>query len=144
MINSTEGVFFAEMAALSNSGNYRLITLSDGTTSNRVFIGFRLDTGYIYYFVIVGGSTVASHITSTTSLDFSKVAVKWKANDFALWINGSEISTDTSGSSFTANTLNTLQMNEGDGSGFEFHGKVKQLQVFKTALSDSELATLTT
>ena len=144
LINSEEGVLFLEMAALSNSGNYRLITLSDGTTSNRVFIGFRLDTGYIYYFVIVGGSTVASHITSTTSLDFSKVAVKWKANDFALWINGSEISTDTSGSSFTANTLNTLQMNEGDGSGFEFHGKVKQLQVFKTALTDTELATLTT
>jgi len=144
LINSPEGVLFLEMAALSNSGNYRLITLSDGNTSNRVFIGFRLDTGYIYYFVIVGGSTVASHITSTTSLDFSKIAVKWKANDFALWIDGSEISTVTSGSSFSANTLNTLQMNEGDGSGFEFHGKVKQLQIFKNALSDSELATLTT
>ena len=143
LINSTEGVFFAEMAALSNSGNYRLITLSDGTTSNRVFIGFRLDTGYIYYFVIVGGSTVASHITSTTSLDFSKIAVKWKANDFALWINGSEISTQTSGNSFSANTLNTLQMNEGDGAGFEFHGKVKQLQVYDTALTDNQLIQLT-
>ena len=137
-------MLFIEMAALSNSGNYRIITLSDGTTSNRVLIGFRLDTGYIYYFVIVGGSTVAYHITSTTSLDFSKVAVKWKTNDFALWINGSEISTDTSGSSFSANTLNTLQNNEGNGSGFEFFGKVKQLQVFETALTDTELATLTT
>ena len=99
--------------------------------------------GYIYYFVIVGGSTVASHITSTTSLDFSKVAVKWKANDFALWINGSEISTDTSGSSFSANTLNTLQMNEGDGAGFEFYGKVKGLAVYNEALSESQLMQLT-
>ena len=142
-VNSTEGVLFVDYASLSNSGNYRLICLSDGTTSNRVFIGFRLDTGYIYYFVIVGGSTVASHITSTTSLDFSKVAVKWKANDFALWINGSEISTDTSGSSFSANTLNTLQMNEGDGAGFEFYGKIKGLAVYNEALSESQLMQLT-
>ena len=142
-VNSTEGVLFVDYASLSNSGNYRLICLSDGTTTNRVFIGFRLDTGYIYYFVIVGGSTVASHITSTTSLDFSKVAVKWKANDFALWIDGSEISTDTSGSSFSANTLNTLQMNEGDGAGFEFYGKVKGLAVYNEALSESQLMQLT-
>ena len=142
-VNSTEGVLFVDYASLSNSGNYRLICLSDGTTSNRVFIGLRLDTGYVYYFVIVGGSTVASHITSTTSLDFSKVAVKWKANDFALWINGSEISTDTSGSSFSANTLNTLQMNEGDGAGFEFYGKVKGLAVYNEALSESQLMQLT-
>jgi len=141
--NSTEGVLFVDYASLSNSGNYRLICLSDSTTSNRVFIGFRLDTGYIYYFVIVGGSTVASHITSTTSLNFSKVAVKWKANDFALWINGSEISTDTSGSSFSANTLNTLQMNEGDGAGFDFYGKVKGLATYNRALTDTELYTIT-
>ena len=40
--------------------------------------------------------------------------------------------------------LNRLGFDDGDGAGNEFFGKVKQLQIFKTALSDSELATLTT
>ena len=145
ILPSEEGILYAEIASLSNSGNYRLICLSDGTTSNRVFIGFRLDTGYIYYFVIVGGSTVASHITSTTSLNFSKVAVKWKANDFALWINGSEISTDTSGSSFSANTLSTINLNEGDGAGFDFYGKIRDIRVYNTKeMTDSEVDILLT
>lgn len=145
ILPSEEGILYAEIASLSNSGNYRLICLSDGTTSNRVFIGFRLDTGYIYYFVIVGGSTVASHITSTTSLNFSKVAVKWKANDFALWINGSEIATDTSGSSFSANTLSTINLNEGDGAGFDFYGKIRDIRVYNTKeMTDSEIDILLT
>jgi hypothetical protein len=62
ILPSEEGILYVETASLSNSGNYRLICLSDGTTSNRVFIGFRLDTGYIYYFVIVGGSMKLLHI----------------------------------------------------------------------------------
>lgn len=145
ILPSEEGILYAEIASLSNSGNYRLICLSDGTTSNRVFIGLRLDTGYIYYFVIGGGSTVASHITSTTSLNFSKVAVKWKANDFALWINGSEIATDTSGSSFSANTLSTINLNEGDGAGFDFYGKIRDIRVYNTKeMTDSEVDILLT
>ena len=142
--NSTEGVLYLDFASLNNAGNYRLISLSDGTTSNRLFIGFRLDTGYLYYFVIVAGSTQASNITTITATDFTKVAVKWKANDFALWVDGVEISSDTSGISFPADTLNTIQMNEGDGAGFEFYGKVKDLRVYNEALTDAQLQTLTT
>ena len=29
-----------------------------------------------------------------------KAAVKYKANDFALWVNGVEVNTDTSGATF--------------------------------------------
>ena len=142
-VNSTEGVLFVDYASLSNSGNYRMITLSDGTTSNRIFIAFRQNTGYIYYFVIVGGSTSASYITSTTSLNFSKVALKWKANDFAFYVNGTLVHTDTSGSTFSAGTLTTLQFNEGDGAAFEFYGKIKGLAVYNEALTDAQLIELT-
>ena len=50
-----------------------------------------------------------------------------------------EVSTDTSGGVPTG--LNEFTFNQTSS---DFYGKVKQLQVFKTALSDSELATLTT
>ena len=36
--------------------------------------------------------------TLSNSEQFNKIAFKYKANDFALWINGVEVDTDTSGS----------------------------------------------
>ena len=32
-----------------------------------------------------------------TKVNNNKIALKYKANDFALWINGTEVATDTSG-----------------------------------------------
>jgi hypothetical protein len=49
-------------------------------------IGFRNDTGNIYYQVAVSGVIQASFISSQSSINtaFSKVAAKWKVNDFAI------------------------------------------------------------
>jgi len=145
LINSTEGVLFVEMAALSNDLSYRYITLSDGTNSNYVIIryynnsnrisAYLVNSGYVY------GST-AFTISDVTS--FSKVAFKWKVNDFALWIDGAERSTQSSGTTFSSGVLNSLYFSEADGSGNTFYGKVKQLQVYKTALTDVQLEALTT
>ena len=43
---------------------------------------------------------------------------------------------------FLANSLNTLQLADGNGSA-NFYGKVKQLQVYDTALTDEQLLQLT-
>ena len=83
------------------------------------------------------------HIQSNITI-FNKVAFSWKLNQFKLFANGSQVgSTDTSGSVNLAGTLNKLSFDYGNGA-LDFEGKVKQLQVFKTALTDTELATLTT
>ena len=141
LINSTEGVLFVEMAALSESGNYRELGLSDGTTSNRVLISYKSTDNVIRGSFQGSGGTNLEY-TVASSEDFHKIAVKWKVNDFALWVDGVERATDTSGSSFPADTLNSLNFNSGAG-GDIFYGKVKQLQVYKTALTDTQLAALT-
>ena len=140
-INSEEGVLFVEMAALANDGNTRYLSLNDGTTNNRVTILYYSGNNNIRTIISSGGSNIVDKNTGVTSaLDFHKIAVKWKENDFALWVDGVERKTDTSGLAPTG--LNTLSF---DQLGFDnLFGKVRQLQVFKTALSDSELATLTT
>jgi hypothetical protein len=69
-----------------------------------------------------------------------KIAYKYKQNDFSLWVNGFERGTDTSGSVPTG--LTKLNFDNGAG-GNDFYGKSKQLMAFKTALTDSELETLT-
>ena len=141
LINSTEGVLYAEIAALADDGTYRELGLSDGTTSNRVLISFINSTNTIRgNFNGTGGDNL--FYTVTDSKDFHKVAVKWKANDFALWVDGLERDTDTSGASFSSNTLNTLKFNSGV-TGDKFYGKCKALAVFNEALSDDELNNLT-
>ena len=79
--------------------------------------------------------------SSEDILSFNKIAIKYKENDFALWINGVEVDTDTSG--ITPVAISSLQFDRGD-SFINFYGKVRNVQVFTEALSDAELISLTT
>ena len=140
-INSTEGVLYAEIAAFSTTGSAGLVSLNNGTTSNRVTV--ELDGANIKVRFVVGGSSIGIFNYATTITETSKIAAKYKANDFALWVNGTEQVAITSGSSFSSNTLNELSFDRGDGNEV-FNGKLNALQVYKEALTDTELATLTT
>jgi hypothetical protein len=119
--NSTEGVLYAEIAALSNDQTNRRITISDGTNTNRIVTGYNTTSNQIFYFVVVGGSTVASgNYTSSDITQFSKIAIKYKVNDFALWVDGTERHTDSSGAIFSADTLDSLQFEQGAGARYIF------------------------
>ena len=74
--------------------------------------------------------------------EFNKIAIKYKVNDFALWVNGIELATDTSGTTFSSGTLTNVNFDDGSGNA-DFYGNTKQLQYFQTALTDSELEELT-
>jgi hypothetical protein len=142
LINSEEGVLFVEMAALSDDLTFRTISLSDNTSSNRCVLRYGGTTNYINVLILSGGSTVFdNNYTLSEITDFNKIAVKWKVNDFALWVDGFERATAAVGSAPIG--LSQLQLSNYDNSGNEFYGKVKQLQVFKTALTDDELTILT-
>lgn len=144
-INSSEGVLYAEFETFPFDSTDRFISLSDGSLNNRVI--FYLNKGADNLFtsqVIVGG--VAQAIMSDSSFtltQFNKVALKYKENDFALWVNGVEVATDSSGSTFSSGTLTRLAFDRGTDVE-RFVGKVKDLRVYDVALSDSELQTLTT
>ena len=143
--NSTEGVLYAEISALANDLTNRRITISDGTNTNRVVTGYNTTSNQIFYFVVVGGSTVASgNYTSSDITELSKIAIKFKANDFALWVDGVERHTDTSGAIFSANTLSSLQFEQGSGGALFFYGNTKDIRVYNEALTDAQLQTLTT
>ena len=68
--------------------------------------------------------------------------MKFKVNDIALWIDGSQVGTDTSANVFSANTLNEVSFNQGNNSN-QFYGKVKGLAVYNEALTDAQLIELT-
>jgi len=139
LINSTEGVLYAEIAALANDGTYRY-SISDGTNNNNIYI--ELGSSNVSAVGRLSGVNQFALSSSQTITNTNKIALKYKANDFALWINGTEVAIDTSGSTYLANTLNSLQFDRGDGF-IDFYGKCKALAVFNEALSDDELNNLT-
>ena len=143
--NDSEGVLFAEIASFVSSGTSRRIAISDGAVSgggnNRLEILYSSSTNLINFQVFSGGIFQGSRSYTVTDItDFNKVAVKYKKDDYALWINSVEVATMTSGNTPTG--LNTLRFEDGSG-GNDFYGKCKQLIYFNEALSDSELQTLT-
>jgi len=138
--NDSEGVLFAEIAALSNDGTSRRLSISDGSNSNQVSIIYG-SSNSISPTIYSGGSfQMGGSHTLTDQTDTIKVALKYSTNDSALWVNGIEVLTDTSVT--TPIGLNQARFEYGDGSN-DFYGKSKQLMTFKTALTDSELETLT-
>ena len=140
-INSTEGVLYAEISANSNDLSFRLLSLSDGTTSNRVYIGFGSVSNQLTASLTSGGSQQAllNHIVSDET-QYNKVALKYKLNELSLFVNGSKVATDTT---VTMPTLTSLQFTSGSTFS-KFFGKTKAVAVWKEALTDTELQKLTT
>lgn len=148
--NGEEGVLYCEIAAFSNSGIERSISLSDGSGSlanNRIVLSYKATSNRLGVDIVVEGHVPAQFnvLLSDPTTDFHKIAVKWKINDFALWVNGVEVGTDTSTTNriFADNTLDNLSFTRSDGYD-GFYGKTKDLRVFNTALTDAELTELTT
>ena len=140
--NSTEGVLYAEVAALADDGTNRYITLNSG---------FKNDSVRIYYNSL-SQNQISIQVRSTDNVqaiynytlsdvrDFVKVAILYKLNEFKMYVNGSLVYTDTSG--LTPIGLSELDF---DSAGAEsFYGKVKSVITFNTALTDAELTCLTT
>ena len=144
LINSTEGTLFVEMAALSDDETYRTISLSDGTNDNTIRIEYEGSVSNRFRAVYAENGDYTGGITHTFDItQNAKIAYKYAENSLALWINGVEIGTYTATKAMMApNTVNTLDFARADGAN-NFFGKVKQLQVYDTALTDNQLIQLT-
>lgn len=141
-IGQTEGTIFLDITRDSlESYTQRVFTLSDGTTSN--IIGFQLTASNQINFYVENGGTNQVIITknnATTANVNVKIAAAYKENDFVLYIDGTQVGVDTSGSVPTTSVIKYANAN---GS-FQYVGSVNNTKIYNTRLSNSELATLTT
>jgi hypothetical protein len=139
LISSTEGVLYAEISDFNND-SFRQLTISSGSNSNAISIMNTTTENQVVCFVNNGGVTQASISTFLNSThEFNKIAIKYKLNDFSVYINGFEIGVDTNGTLPTG--LNTLNFDNGAGTG-NVYGNTKCVAVFKEALTDLELECL--
>lgn len=143
-INSIEGIFYLEISALANTGTFRDFSISDGTSSNRFSLTLNNDANSIRLSVVVGGVNKPGNVINVDNLlNYNKVALKYKSNDCALFVNGVKYSVINSEYFTTNNILNKISSDNGSG-GSKFYGKIKNIQVYPTVLTDAELITLTT
>ena len=142
LINSTQGVLYAEISALANDGTSRHFSINDGSAANKVEIYFDSTSNEINGHINVNGASSAIFSQVITSVStFNKVLVKYKLNDFLFFVNGFKLGTDTSGVVFPNGTLNNLSFDKGNGT-LDFYGNTKSVAVFKEALTDLELECL--
>jgi hypothetical protein len=141
LINSEEGVLYVECSALADDLTRRIITLTDGTLNKIVKIEYKNVSNQIEAVVYDGTTQCLILYTLPNSTSLNKIAFKYKVNNFALFVNGVKVGADVSGTTFTANALNKLSFDQG-GSNY-FYGKMQNLMIFPTVLSDDDLTLLT-
>ena len=144
LISSTEGVLYAEISALFNTGVDRIISISDGSNNNTLRL--ELDSASNKVKVTLKNSAttaVQAAFVLTDITQFFKVAASYDQNDLKLYVNGVLRDSATISVVLPSNTFNRLNFNRGDGA-FSFEGNVKCAAVFKEALTDAELTALTT
>ena len=142
-VNNDAGAFFVEIQALEEgSSASRRITLSDESTNNRLLIETDESTGTFKFF-IVGGGTVRSIATSTgnTQTDINKLAIGYDGTSAKAYINGTQVGSITNATTRTG--IDTIDIADWNGTSNVYFGRVKQVIYFNEALTDSELATLT-
>ncbi len=141
--NDSEGVLMVEASALADDGTFRNISISDGTTPNSIRIFQSNTSNALTFLFFLGNATQAvyTHIFNDITTSY-KVAFQYKLNNFKVYVNGLNTYTDTSGSVFNPNTLNSLQFNSG-AAGERFYGKTREVQYFDSVLTDAQLETLT-
>lgn len=140
--NSSEGVLMIEASALVDDTSERRFSLNDETSSNVVRIGYTSTSDRIVAVVYNGVDEAFLYDDYASIIQNNKILLKYKETDFALWINGFKASTDSGGPSFPEATLTNISFDDGSG-GNKFYGKVKQVQYYDSALTDSELEQLT-
>ena len=151
-IGQTEGTFFIELSKpVLETDGYYLISLNNAASnsdSNSVTIGFDdADDDFYIRLKASGINVFLDNLTSSLANTFYKIAVAYKSGQSKIYINGSPINPNQGSLSNTftfAVTLDNLSFDYNGNGTLPFRGNVKQLQIFKTALSPSELTTLTT
>ncbi len=151
LINSEEGSFFVDIAALNTyPGSQISISLSGNGSNDRVLIYTGSGGGKWIAQFRKDGTTIVNIEKNTTITNQSKLAVSWKSGKYLMYIDGDKatnytVGSETEATTFDSGDLKNLQFSPFyNSSGNNFYGKVKQLQVYTTALTDSELITLTT
>jgi hypothetical protein len=142
LIGQTEGTFLVDFVYSNTDISVaQIFSISDSTTANRVYIGTAFGQALIA--LVTSGGVAQANIPTSFPLVLGqryRAAIAYKANDFAFYLNGVQIGTDNAG---TVPAMNYISNSSGAGSS-PANYPLNQLLLFKTRLTNAQLAELTT
>ena len=145
VINSTEGVLYAEIKGFENDNVNRYISLCDGSSLNSIRIFYYNDGETVFFRKVVNNvSAIVSTTTAINQSELTKIAIRYDSTSFDIFSNGVKIITNSNSDTFANNTLNTINFTDSNGTTSPFLGNTKDVRVYNTALTDQELINLTT
>jgi hypothetical protein len=147
LIGQTEGTIFAEInfdLGVMPPDNSR-IQLSDGTTSNWIFIGMPdgASSNLIRIYVNAPSGSMSAYSTNPLVNGVNKIAYGYKSGSFVLYVNG--VQAATSSTTLTMATCSRIDL-QGDvpTASAKERTKYNQVLLFKTRLTNAQLAEITT
>ena len=141
VIGQTEGSIYAEFKSLDNVSNLILWMRNPSGGNYGDMIKLECDGDNRMRLEVRESNVTSANLTSDvlpTNI-YYKVAVAYKQNDFVLYLNGVQISVDTSGN---VPTCSEMYVGKYIDAGIRM-GVSKDLKLYNTRLSNSELAALT-
>jgi len=147
LIGQTEGTVFVDF----NNNNTDLITASykqtlllinNNTDSTRIHLRIQQNTLQLYF---INSSSNVLTITNTISNIRYKIAVSYKSNGVSVYLNGTQLANTTTASIPALNQISIGNyLDNTTTGGFSLGNSINNVSLWKTKLTNSELATLTT
>jgi hypothetical protein len=147
LIGQTEGTFFTEFyynGIIDNSNARKIISLNDGSSTNLIdaFIGVTGNT--ITTRVRANNSSLGQINSAVLTQGFYKIAYAYKNSDFVLYVNGVQAGSVSSGTISFTSAVSIAQIGDGEDSNDQLGSLIKATALWKTRLTNDQLATLTT
>jgi hypothetical protein len=141
VFSDSQGVLFANIAALADDGTDRRLTVSDGTLNNYVSIGYSRFTGNIVAEMISGGVLQTSDwgATGVTQTNNHKFVLSWGSGTMKFYMSGFQRQTASVNS---PTGLDNISFSAANGN-LKMNSKTKEIGYYDTALTDEELEYLT-
>jgi hypothetical protein len=134
LIGQTAGTIYIEV-----NTNQHISELSDDTSANRI-VFYTDGSDYLRNLIRASGSTSSNIQTNTTIQAGDKIALAYANNDAVIYKNGVQIGSDTS---VTIPATSKINVGSDYNESLNTTNSVNQALLFKTRLSNSDLATLT-
>ena len=145
LIGQGEGTLYVEVDwRLATGTSQFLLSANDGTEDNSVSIYNSGGAGGIRMYAVADGVIATFQgVDSSAYSGIQKFAFAYKTDDFKLYRNGSSISTDTSGSLAALATLTDIDLGQRFDATEQANMWIRAVALYKTRLTNDQLADLT-
>jgi hypothetical protein len=141
LIGQTEGTVFMDINWEEKSGVYFINSISNGSTSNEIYMSFgNTFANSIRFSITSGGSVSVTFNSSVLTSGRYKIAFAYANNDATAYINGTQVFTDNTVSVPSTSEMKFLRANDTLG----YSGTINASALWKTRLTNAELISLTT